>query len=156
MNDYRRLADEAERPPKRVVDHSEAWERLTPLLGLNGSTRERVQAFTERKRISLEALIALGTRVKVDAHGGVELAWAYRSNGSITAVKFRPLGDKQRYALAPSVFLEPLVIGTPARSIGSSPRVRQTAPVSSISSATSPRCSCCRQARARSSGSGLT
>jgi hypothetical protein len=118
MNDYARLADEAERPPKRVVDHREAWERLTPLLGVNGITRERVQAFAETKRISLEALIALGTRIKVDAHGGVELAWGYqaRENGVITALKFRPLGDKQRYALAPSVFLEPLVIGN-ARSL---------------------------------------
>jgi hypothetical protein len=108
MNDYARLVDEAERPPKRVVDHREAWERLTPLLGLNGITRERVQAFAETKRISLEALIALGTRIKVDAHGGVELGWGYqtRENGVISALKFRPLGDKQRYALAPSVFLE--------------------------------------------------
>jgi hypothetical protein len=112
-HEYQRLADEAERPPKRVVDHREAWERLTPLLGLNGTTRERVQAFAETKRISLEALIALGTRVKVDRNGGVELAWGYqaRENGIVTAVKLRPLGDKQRYALAPSVFLEPLVIG---------------------------------------------
>jgi hypothetical protein len=118
MNEYARLADEAEQPPKRVVDHRAAWERLTPLLGLNGATRERVQAFAEWKRISLEALIALGTRVKVDRNGGVELAWAYRvrENGVVTALKFRPLGDKQRYALAPSVFLEPLVIGN-ARSL---------------------------------------
>jgi len=117
-HEYQRLADEAERPPKRLVDHREAWERLTPFLGLNGSTRERVQTFADQKRISLEALIALGTRVKVDRNGGVELAWGYqtRENGIVTAVKFRPLGEKQRYALAPSLFLEPLVIGN-ARSL---------------------------------------
>jgi len=73
MNDYRRLAEDAERP-KRVVDHGDAWERLTPLLGLNGTTRACVQTFANQKRISLEGLIALGTRVKVDPHGGVELA----------------------------------------------------------------------------------
>jgi hypothetical protein len=107
---YQRLEAEAERP-KRVADHRAAWEQLTPLLGVNGTVRERVQAFAESKRISLEALIAIGTRVKVDAHGGIELAWGYPQNGAVTAVKLRPLGDKKRYALEPSVFLAPLVIG---------------------------------------------
>jgi len=110
-SDYTGLAHEAERQPKRVVDHRDAWERLTPLLGVNGAVRERVQAFAERKRITLDALIALGTRVRVDRNGGVELAWGYPANGAVTAVKFRPLGDKPRYALAPSVFLEPLITG---------------------------------------------
>jgi hypothetical protein len=67
--------------------------------------------FSAGKRISFESLIALGTRVRVGRAGGVELAWGYQANGAVTAIKFRPLGDKQRYALEPSVFLQPLVIG---------------------------------------------
>jgi hypothetical protein len=49
----------------------------------------------------------------VDGHGGVELAWGYQAprSGAVTAVKFRPLGDKRRYALNPSTFLQPLVVG---------------------------------------------
>lgn len=109
MGEYERLAA-AERP-KRVADHRGAWERLTPLLGVNGTVRERVQAFAAAKNVSLEALVALGTRVRVDKAGAVELAWGYPHNGAVTAIKFRPLADKQRYALEPSVFLQPLVIG---------------------------------------------
>src|SRR5829696_90037 len=109
-DEYARLAEDAEQPT-RVVDHRGAWERLTPLLGVNGATRARVEAFAKAKRISLEALAALGTRIKVDAHGEVELAWGYRAGDAVTAVKFRPLGDKKRYALAPSVFVEPLMVG---------------------------------------------
>jgi hypothetical protein len=107
---YERLSEEAERP-KRLSDHRDAWERLTPLLGVNATARERIQAFSAEKRISLESLIALGTRVRVDKAGGVELAWGYHANGAVTAIEFRPLGEKKRYALAPSVFLQPLVIG---------------------------------------------
>jgi hypothetical protein len=108
---YEQLEREAKKP-KRVTDHRDAWERLTPLSGVNGTSRTRVEAFCAAKRFSLEGLLALDTRVKIDAHGGVELAWAYRSpTGAVTAVKFRPLGDKRRYALEPSTFLQPLVIG---------------------------------------------
>jgi hypothetical protein len=108
---YEQLEQKAGRP-KRVTDHRDAWERLTPLLGVNGTTRERVEAFCAGKRISLEALLALETRVKVDAHGGVELAWAYRAGDAVTAVKYRPLDSgKKRYAAAPSTFLQPLVVG---------------------------------------------
>jgi hypothetical protein len=73
--------------------------------------RERIEAFAADKGVSLEALIALGTRVRIDGRGEVELAWGYPHNGAITAVKLRPLGDKKRYALAPSAFMTPLVIG---------------------------------------------
>jgi hypothetical protein len=110
MHEYDHLVAEAERP-KRLSDHLEAWERLTPLLGVNGTVRERIEHFAISKRVSIESLIALGTRVHTDKAGGVELAWGYKHNGAVTAVKFRPLGEKKRYALTPSVFLEPLVIG---------------------------------------------
>lgn len=112
MNAYTQAERDANRS-KRIVDHRQAWERLTPLALANGSTLERVQAFAATKRISLDALFALGTRVRVDPHGEIELAWGFPapSNGAITAVKVRPLGDKPRYALEPSTFLSPLVIG---------------------------------------------
>jgi AAA domain len=109
--DYQRLAEEAERP-RKVADHRQAWEQLIPVLGVNGTVRERIEHFAASKHISIEALIALHTRVKIDKVGGVELAWGYVTRaGTVTAVKFRPLGDKKRYTLTPSTFLEPLVIG---------------------------------------------
>jgi hypothetical protein len=111
-DDYTRLADEAKRLSKQVVDHRDAWERLTPLLGANGTVQQRVETFAREKRISVESLIALGTRVKVDRHGGVDLAWGYEARGWVTAIKFRPLGnEKKRYALEPSTFIEPIVVG---------------------------------------------
>lgn len=111
---YEDLEREQQRQPRRLVDHRAAWDQLVPLADADGVTRERVNAFVAGKQISLNALLALGTRVKTDTHGGIELAWGYETrNGShaVTAVKFRPLGDKKRYALPQSVFQEPLVIG---------------------------------------------
>jgi hypothetical protein len=110
-SEYTRLAEEEARS-RRIVDHRGAWERLTPLSGVNGTIKQRVETFAREKRISTEALIALGTRVKVDRHGGVELAWGYEAHGLVTAVKVRPLSeDKNRYALEPSTFVRPIVIG---------------------------------------------
>ena len=116
MSDYERLETDAERPPAKAADHRAVWDRLTPLLTADQVVRDRVEVFARSKRISLEALIALNTRVKVDRHGGVELAWGYRHrNGSgeiVSAVKYRPLdASKKRYAEAKSVFVTPLVIG---------------------------------------------
>jgi AAA domain len=108
---YERLDEEAEREPRRVANHRDAWERLTPLPDVNGAVGGHLERFAADKGISLEALVALGTRVKVAGSGEVELAWGYPHNGAITAIKFRPLGDKKRYALEPSVFPSPLVIG---------------------------------------------
>jgi AAA domain len=114
VGSYERLEAESRRPAK-VTDHSAAWSQLEPIGSTNGSTRERVECFCAEKRITLAALEALGTRVRVDRHGGVELAWGYPAqvNGRqvITALKFRPLGDKERYAANPSVFIEPIVVG---------------------------------------------
>ena len=116
MSDYDGLQTAAERPPKRLSDHTAAWLRLEPVSSCNGTTRDRIEHFCETKRITVAALEALGTRVKVDRHGSVELAFAYpanRGNGHsfIPALKFRPLGDKPRYAAEPSTYLEPLVVG---------------------------------------------
>ena len=112
---YEQLERAHERPAKRVADHRAALELLPRVAEVNGTSAERIVHFCQSKRISLDALVALDTRVHVDGNGGVELAWGYwaRLNGreAVTALKFRPLGDKQRYAREPSVFLRPLVVG---------------------------------------------
>jgi hypothetical protein len=114
MSDYDGLQAAAERPPKKVTDHAAAWQRLEPVGTCNSTTQERIEKFCAEKRITIAALEQLGTRVKVDRNGGVELAFGYPAGGAITAVKLRPLGDKPRYALEPSTFVEPLVVGNRA------------------------------------------
>ena len=101
------------------------------------------------KRISFESLVELGTRVVSDRNGAVLLAWGYQSNGIVTAVKFRELGEGgKRYAAdAERVPRAARASATPARSTGSSPRARRTPAGSGISPGTSPRCSACPPAR---------
>jgi hypothetical protein len=108
---YADLEREHTATPKRLVDHSVAWAKLPPLAEVNGNARELVVAFCRSKRIGIEALVALGTRVHIDGNGGIELAWGYEHRGAITAVKFRPIGDRPPYTLKPSSYLKPLVIG---------------------------------------------
>src|SRR5687767_5021897 len=88
---YDRL--EADQEKRRTVrDHSAAWERLTPLADVNGIVRERVENFAREKRISVEALEAIGTRVVVRRSGEVQLAFAGENGAcSVTAIKYRPL-----------------------------------------------------------------
>ena len=59
--------------PRKVRDWTERWEQLTPLLDVNGSVRARAEAFAASKRISLEAMAALGARVTT-RRGGLALA----------------------------------------------------------------------------------
>jgi hypothetical protein len=115
---YARLETEAARPG-RVVDHAAAWAQLTPIGHADLQTRALIEAFCERKRITFESLDMLGTRFRVRKGGAVELAWGFPSGArqgggrAITALKYRPIGDGQRYAAKPSRFLETLVIGDP-------------------------------------------
>ena len=112
---YERLEAELEKPSK-AADHRATWDALKPLLTVDQAVRDRVEVFARSKRISLEALVAMNTRVKLDRHGGVELAWGYlHRNGVgeiVSAVKYRPLdASKKRYAEPRSVFVTPLVLG---------------------------------------------
>lgn len=112
---YRRLEREEE-GPSELHDYSAAWDRLQPLAAVNGTLRERLEAFAASKRISLAALEALGTRVDVRGKGPeIRLAWAYPAlRGGrviVPALKFRDVTTGAREARKPSVFLEPLVIG---------------------------------------------
>lgn len=115
MNDYQQL-ERREAKSKRLVDYTDKLAQLRPVADTNGSTDKRIIRFCESKRISVEALMALDTRIKVDSHGGVELAWGYPAEFDgkpvISALKYRSLDpSKARYAENPSTFLQPLVIG---------------------------------------------
>lgn len=113
---YRRLEAEQEKPAPQLRDHSAAWEKLQPLAKLNGTLRERVESFAASKRITLEALEALDTRVDVRGKSPeIRLAWASTTliggRRVVTAVKFRNVATGERQALKPSVFVRPIVVG---------------------------------------------
>lgn len=111
LDEYEQL-ERDQKTPKRLVDHSLAWSKLSPIGDVNGAASERIEAFCREKQITIGALAELGTRVNIDSHGGVELAWGYEHRGAITAVKFRLVGDRRSVrTLAPSTYLQPLVIG---------------------------------------------
>lgn len=115
MSEYGRLEREAN-APRRARDLSAAWERATPLAGLGPELRARVERFAESKRITLEALEALGTRLLVRGRGPEYLlAWAtvarLDKRRVPTSVKYRNLADGTRSAEPGSVFLEPIVVG---------------------------------------------
>ena len=84
-------------------------------MSVNGIIQARVVEFCASKRIAVEGLVALGTRVDTTTPGDVRLAWAYPAFRAgrhiISAVKFREVGTGRRAAMTPSVFLKPLVIG---------------------------------------------
>jgi hypothetical protein len=109
---YQRLAEDAERPPKRLRDHTATWNQLEPASAANGS----VTAFCARKGISVAALEALGARIAV-RNGQVCLAFAgTNGNGVVTAIKYRPVDGSSHDSTAEksSVWLRPLVIGNMA------------------------------------------
>jgi hypothetical protein len=114
MDDYDRLEREARRP-QAIRDHSAAWARLEPVHAVNGTLRERIDAFCAAKRITVDALRALDTRVDTRLNGSVRLAWAFptlvKGKPTIPAVKFRDVVTGERASLKPSTFLQPLVIG---------------------------------------------
>jgi hypothetical protein len=110
---YEQLArDNTARP---VKDLTSAWQRLTPVADMNGIVEERVREFCEAKRITLEALAALDTRVRIEKNGGVDLAWATHGMKDgrriYTGVKYRRLSTGKRSAENGSTFLNPMIVG---------------------------------------------
>lgn len=106
--------ERAERKPRRVVDHSEKWAMFTPVADVNGANAERLLVFCGKKRITIDALAALGTRVVTRRNGLVELAFAgTNGNGAVTAIKYRPVDGSSHdsTAEAPSMWLRPIVAG---------------------------------------------
>jgi len=113
---YRRLEREQTRPAE-IRDHSAAWERLQPVAATNGTLRERIEQFAATKRITLDALEELGTRVEVRGKGPeIWLAWASAAlrgdQRIVSALKFRNIGDGRRETVKPSTFLQPPIIGS--------------------------------------------
>jgi hypothetical protein len=93
---YAELEREAERP-KAIRDHSARWEKLQPLGTVNGDLQQRVQRFSERKRISPQALLMLEPRLRVGTGGKVEIAFASRApSGAVTAITSATLSGQTR------------------------------------------------------------
>ena len=110
MNGYARLAGEK---PRTVRDHTDLWNRLTPIGSASDDVRAAIGRFCESKRIAFAALEQLGTRT-VRRDIGQCLAYAgSNGNGKVVAIKYRPLNGTSHdsVAEAPSVWLRPIVIG---------------------------------------------
>jgi hypothetical protein len=109
---YAELA--AERTPRAVRDWTERWNALAEVAAVNGTRAERIEAFCERKQITLGALSALGARVGVHRER-LCLAFAgwNRDLSAVVAVKFRPLdgSSHESEALKPSHWLRPIIAG---------------------------------------------
>jgi hypothetical protein len=111
---YDRLAEEAERRPKKAADWSATWAKLTPVGSVNGQTKQRLERFCESKRLTLAGLEALGARVAIRKGNKAELAFA-GTNGAdaVCAIKYRPLegSSHDSHAENPSAWLRPIVAG---------------------------------------------
>ena len=73
---YEQIAEQLERrgAPR---DLAGVWEELTPLEDAAPEVRARVERFAETKRLTLEALEAIGTRLSLRGRGpDIVLAWA--------------------------------------------------------------------------------
>jgi hypothetical protein len=115
VHDYDRL--DREPSPTSVRDWTAKWDTLEPVGNVNGTVRAQLDQFCERKRITLEALQALDTRILVRNDGTVCVAWAGRNRaGRVTALKHRPIdgSSHETKAEAPSVWLAPLIVGNRA------------------------------------------
>jgi putative DNA primase/helicase len=98
-------------------DHTPLWDRLTPIGIADDDARAAVARFCEGKRISFGALEQLGTRIKRHHDLGYCLVYAgSNGNGSIVAIKYRPLNGTSHDSFAEprSVWLRPIVIGNPS------------------------------------------
>jgi hypothetical protein len=113
---YEQLAAAADRPSTTVRDLTGEWEKLSPLSRASGELRDRVAAFADTKRVTLEALEQLDTRLAVTGKGpDISLAWAgWRQTGErriVTAIKLRHLTTGARKAAPGSTFHEPTIVG---------------------------------------------
>ena len=142
MSEYHELARAVESTPKRSKDLSAAWDRLTPLAKVAPELRRRVETFCADKRITVEALEALETRLALRGRGpDVLLAWPgygrLAGRRVVTAVKYRHLSSGVRWPSPARHSSEPLIVGD-----GTSPDwfccegETDAAPASSSSSAT--------------------
>jgi hypothetical protein len=101
--------------PRNVRDHTAAWNRLAPIADASPTALAAVEAFCDRKRITVAALEALGTRVTHRGDMGLCLAYAGRSpaTGHVVAIKYRPINGTSHDSVCekPSVWLRPIIVG---------------------------------------------
>jgi AAA domain len=101
-------------PPRMVRDHTSVWNQLTAIGQAGDEARNALVRFCQSKRISVEALEQLGACIARRSDIGYCLAYAgTNGNGTITAIKYRPLNGTSHASFAeePSVWLRPIVIG---------------------------------------------
>jgi hypothetical protein len=115
VNGYKRLAGEAA-DRKAPRDLTATWERLMPLQQVSPELRSRVEGFCASKRIDVDALTALETRLALRGRGpDLLLAWPgygrLAGRRVVTAVKYRHLSNGERSAEPGSTFGELLVAG---------------------------------------------
>ncbi len=109
---YSHLKDD--QPPRKPVDHTARWTQLRPIGNVDAATKADIERFCASKRITFDALEALGTRFV--RHHRLGPCFAYggsNGNGRIVAIKYRAINGTSRDSEAeqPSVWLRPLVIG---------------------------------------------
>jgi AAA domain len=111
-DDYDRLDRESVK--QEIRDWTQVWAKLKPLGDAPVVVLGRIDAFCVEKRITREALEALGTRIAFRRGGSAWLAYAGRNgNSTITAIKYRPLGGSSHESVSekPSVWLRPIIVG---------------------------------------------
>ena len=114
-----RYASLARKQPRVPRDHTARWNRLTPVGDAAGNARAEIESFCARKRITFEAIEALGARVirnpsvYRDPVGWCLAYGGSNGNGVITAIKYRPLNGSSHDSLTekPSVWVRPIIIG---------------------------------------------
>lgn len=100
--------------PRKAHDWTSRWAELTPLTSTNGQVLDRIRRFCKEKRIVVDDLAMLGTRIAIRRGGSVFLAFAGRNAaGIVTAIKYRPLEGSSHDTTAehPSVWLRPIIVG---------------------------------------------
>lgn len=110
---YERL--EAEREPRKVADWTDRWLALPEVASVNGVQEERINAFCERKGITLDGLTALGARVATRrGRTCVAFAGMNRDGSRVVAIKYRPVDGSSHESETekPSAWLRPITAGT--------------------------------------------
>jgi AAA domain len=114
--EYDRLEQESNAKSKLIHDFTARWEKLEPVAAVNGSLSTAIERFAQEKGISIAALTALDTRIRVHGKGpSVDLAWGYPTfvggRRQVTAIKYRDIANDARTAEPGSVFVQPLIVG---------------------------------------------
>jgi hypothetical protein len=99
---YERLEREV-RKPRPMHDWTSVWDRLTPIANANDAARVDIARFLKRKRITFEALEALGTRVV--NRGDIGYCLAYAGTNGLPGDVIRLLQGEAVFSLRPRLAL---------------------------------------------------